>query len=144
MLKIGVDFIIDKKDYKLVNKYKWFNSRGYVTTIKPTIRLHHLIMGKPKNGMVVDHINGNKLDNRRSNLRFCLQGENVINSKIRKDNKSGYKGVSCYKSTKKWVVKIISKVKQYNLGYFVNKLDAVKKYNIISKKLHGKYARNMI
>jgi hypothetical protein len=84
---------IDSDDYELVSKYKWHRNdlgyavwRGIVDGKKQTIRMHRLIMGAPK-GMVVDHINHDTLDNRKSNLRICLQAENMRN---RRNQARGY------------------------------------------------------
>jgi hypothetical protein len=118
------------KDYlgKLDGKYKW-----------KTVLLHRLIMNPPK-GKVVDHINGDVLDNRKRNLRICLNRQNVRNSKLASTNKSGYKGVSWYKPTGKWRASI-EHYKSFNLGYYDNIIDAALAYDAAAKKYFGKYAR---
>jgi hypothetical protein len=78
----------------------------------------HRMLMKPAEGLVVDHINGNSLDNRLSNLRLATPRQNAQNSKIRKHNKSGYKGVSFCKCTGKWVARIKVSGVYLNLGRF--------------------------
>src|SRR3990167_9599874 len=116
--------LIDKNDYTLVSKIKWhLNSYGYATGKTPrgdghkTIFMHRIIVNAPK-GADTDHINGNTLDNRRSNLRICKHIENCRNQKIRKNNTSGVKGVYLRKDTKKWEAKIGNKYKMLTIGIF--------------------------
>jgi hypothetical protein len=141
--------IVDDCDYKLVSKYKWyFDKLGYAATnapmIKgkryPTIRMHRLIM-KPSKGLEIDHISRDGLDNRRCNLRICNHRDNLRNSKLRKDNTSGYKGVHFYKLTKKWQAKLMVENKTISLGYYKNKEDAARAYNDGAIKHFGKFAR---
>jgi len=71
--------LFSKKHLKEVKKYKWRLSwKGYCFGYK-NIRFHHFIKGKPPKGLVTDHINRIKLDNRDENLRFCTQSENCLN-----------------------------------------------------------------
>ena len=73
------------------------------------LSLHRFLTDCPQ-GMVVDHINGNTLDNRRENLRVCTQKENVRNQhKLAKNNKSGYRYIHWHKRDKKWIVQIYHK-----------------------------------
>ena len=78
--------------------------------------MHRVITKCPK-GKQVDHINGDGLDNRKANLRICTVNENNKNAKMRKDNKSGYKGVSWYPNRHKWRCVIFVNKKQIYLGY---------------------------
>lgn len=78
--------LFDKEDSELVSQYKWHvNDKGYAIWRgikdgkKQTIRMHRLIMNTPE-GMDTDHINHNRLDNRRANLRICTRQENLLNS----------------------------------------------------------------
>ena len=64
-----------------------------------------------------------------------------MNSRLRSDNTSGYKGVSWHNETKKWQAKIWVNSKGKNLGYFKNKMDAVKKYNQTATRLYKEFAR---
>jgi len=85
--------------------------------------LHWDIIGKPKNDMVTDHINRNKLDNRESNLRFCSHQVNAINVSIGKNNKSGYTGVC--KVGNKWKAGLFFNGEHKFNKIFDNKEDAV-------------------
>lgn len=86
-----------------------------------TIKLHRFITNCPK-GLVVDHINRNPADNRRSNLRICTQFEN---NKNRSNNTSGITGVTWHSRSKKWRATIKKNGKQYELGEFKDKDKAI-------------------
>jgi hypothetical protein len=94
-----------------------------------------------QNDLHIDHINGNTLDNRKANLRICTRAENNCNIKRRKNNTSGYKGVSFDKRKKKWSAYISKNYKHYFLGYFVTPEEAYIAYCKASKKYHGEYGR---
>ena len=104
------------------------------------LRLHRFIMNAPK-GKVVDHINHNKLDNRKCNLRVCTQSQNTMNSSLRSDNSSGYTGVYWYKSRSKWLVRITVNGKCINLGYYDDLEEAVKVRKEAEIKYFGEYRR---
>lgn len=98
--------------------------------------LHRLIM-KPPTGHVVDHINGDTTDNRRENLRVCLNAYNSINSKKQSNGvTSKYKGVSFYKRDGTWEVNVAGKY----YGRFKTEDEAARIYNLWAKALFGKYA----
>ena len=79
--------------------------------------MHRWITGPPR-GIEIDHINQNKLDNRRENLRLSTRSKNMHNAKMSTLNTSGHKGVHWSKSNKKWQVRIRVEGKRINLGYF--------------------------
>lgn len=139
--------LIDPEDYHLfVNHTATVTSHGYVALVfyhgkvdgryKYTRNyLHRKIMKAPKN-LQVDHINGNRLDNRKENLRLCTNGSNNRN----KPAKSGYKGVHFSKTSKQWVAQITKNYKTQHLGLFPTAITAAHAYNKAAKLLHGKYA----
>src|ERR1700744_1157255 len=90
--------LIDDADYALVSKHTW---KAIGKTLKyarsGNLSMHRVIMDAPAD-MVVDHINGRTLDNRRSNLRICTRVENMRNQRLAKNNTTGYKGVSLHKA----------------------------------------------
>lgn len=103
--------------------------------------LHRMIANCPE-GYFVDHINGNGLDNRRSNLRICTHAENMRNRRIHRNNKSGYKGVYFDPSRGgRWRAQIRAKGKKHCLGSFDSPESAYKAYLAASKALHGSFAR---
>ncbi len=103
-----------------------------------TVLIHRIIMGAKK-GEIVDHINGDTLDNRKCNLRLCTNAENCRNKKIHFDNTSGYKGIR--KHENRWQAKITKDYKDYFLGEFKEAKDAALAYNEGAKKMFGEFAR---
>ena len=100
--------------------------------------MHRSVLN-PGLGKQVDHINRNKLDNRFANLRICSPSQNNWNCGVkRKNNTSGFKGVSKYK--KKWVATIQANREHIHIGYFKNKVKAAKAYNQAALKYHGEFA----
>jgi hypothetical protein len=89
----------------------------------------------------IDHINGDRNDNRLSNLRLANSSENAINGKVRSTNKSGYRGVSWDKGKSKWVARLVKDGKQHVLGRFHTKEDAYQVYCEAAKRLHGEFSR---
>lgn len=130
--------IVDDGDYDKLIQYKWqYNNKwGYISRSKmgdgkqSTWYMHWDIMGKPPKGMDIDHINRDKLDNRKENLRMISHRENLMNGPMRKNNTSGYKGISWYGGKiNKWYAKISINDGYIRLGPFVNKDDAIRAYN---------------
>jgi hypothetical protein len=88
----------------------------------------------------IDHINGDRSDNRISNLRMATNAQNQCNTKISSRNKSGYRGVFWVKVRKKWLAKIGLNKKKIHLGYFNNKEEAALAYNKKALELFGEFA----
>lgn len=101
--------------------------------------MHREVVNAPK-GLVCDHINGNGLDNRKSNIRLCSQGENVCNSRKRTTNKSGHKGVCWNKSLGYWMSRVQFQGK-CKAKYFKEYEDACADYRIRALETHGEFAR---
>lgn len=122
--------IIDSSRKEEVLKYKWHKTnKGYVArrnTEKPGLFFLHWQIIERQHGMIVDHINGNSLDNRIKNLRLCTNQENAFNSKTSKNSTSGVHGVSFHKGTGKWRAYINHNRKQISLGLFEDIKDAEK------------------
>ena len=89
----------------------------------------------------VDHVNGDKSDNRWSNLREASHQENMCNSRKRADNASGFKGVCFFKRTRKWIAYINAGGKRLHLGYFPTAELAHEAYKAASRKHHGEFGR---
>lgn len=139
--------IIDIEDEFFFNLYKWHINGNYVFTIfkiegkQVKKYLHRLLLDEPV-FKVVDHINGNPLDNRKENLRACWVGENIRNRKTINKNKrsSKYKGVYWHKKNKNWYVKIMLNKKSHNIGSFETEIEAAKAYDRAAKRLHKDFA----
>jgi hypothetical protein len=143
-LSRGLIAQIDDTDSELVNRYAWFAEdyrgkfRARATGTK--IYMHRLIMGDPPDGHEIDHINGDALDNRRSNLRFCTRSQNAQNRGKRKGTtQSLYKGIT--RNKKGWQARITVDGKRISLGLFKNELEAALAYDTKAKELFGEYAK---
>lgn len=134
---------VDDEDFEFLNQWKWsYRSDGRAVRCDKSnkiIRMHRVIMNAPA-GTVVDHINGDTLDNRKINLRICSQKENTLNHRRNKNNVSGYKGVSWSKKAGKWRAYIAPNRKQISLGCFMDVIEAARAYDKAAKKLFGKFA----
>ena len=89
---------------------------------------------------MIDHINGNRSDNRLSNLRQATRSQNLTNTKLNSRNSSGFRGVSWSSSKQKWDARIRSVNKLRLLGRFKTKEEAVAAYAAASTELHGEFA----
>lgn len=140
-LSQGKVALVDKEDYERLSKHKWnYNGRYAKRTVNQrgkyeTILMHRFIMNTPET-MYTDHINGNKLDNRKSNLRVCTPRENSWNGRGHHNNPSKYKGVNWNPQRNNWRVRVDGK---YH-GSFKTEKEAAKKYNELAKKIYGEYA----
>jgi hypothetical protein len=107
-------------------------------------RAHRLIflMHKGYLPKTVDHINGDKLDNRIENLRAATVGQNQHNRKTNANNTSGYKGVCWNKAQKKWAARITLERKNIHLGYFANVEEAAEVVRKAREELHGSFANH--
>jgi len=147
-LSRGKFALIDDDDKERVASFNWYALKnGYCAREewlgdgkKRMVYMHRFIMDAPA-GMVVDHINGKKHDNRRKNLRLVTQVENAWNSKLRKDNKSGFRGVSWDRVKEKWGVRM--KIGKHYIfgGYFDNKIKAAQKYKELLSTHRDEFAK---
>lgn len=147
----GLVAMVDDCDYAAVTKFKWHarwheQTQGFyaqrMTSRKlgkqRSIQMHREILDAPA-GLQVDHINGDTLDNRRSNLRLATNAQNVMNSGVRADNHSGFKGVS--RSRSGWVARVTLSGKTTYLGWFKTPEEAHAAYSASAKVMHGEFAR---
>lgn len=142
----GYDVIVDAVDLPLVTQYRWraYAVKGKVSNAeiiyartgvgKNRITMHRLLAEYK----LVDHCDGDGLNNRRSNLRNATAKQNCANSRKRRvKTSSRFKGVSFHKQISRWVAQAAGSY----LGSFVNEVEAAKAYNRAAKKLWGKFAR---
>jgi hypothetical protein len=101
--------VVDEKDFVWLNQWRWCLGNGYAVRRdnknKKTIYMHRII-NKTIKGMETDHVNRNKLDNRRFNLRTVSMSKNKLNTGLWKHNTNGYKGVSKNKRDNNWTARI--------------------------------------
>jgi hypothetical protein len=126
----GKRTIIDDDDFDRVSKKKWnFDGRYAMGWHNGKhIRLHKFIMGE-KDNLQIDHINEDKLDNRKCNLRFCTRSENIHNKRSSRKNTSGFRGVCWDKERNKWMAYININGKRKTIGRFLDKNEAARMYN---------------
>ena len=142
--------MVDDDDYEYLNKWHWwFNGRYAIKeerygkrseNKKRKYYMHRFLMGA-KEGQEVDHINSDKLDNRRENLRLCTRIENAHNKSIQSNNTSGYKGVYWSKAARKWQAYVTIDRKAKYLGLFEDKKDAARAYNQAALNNYGEFAK---
>jgi len=139
--------IIDKEDYPLVSQYHWRASKNrntYYAQVgigkRKTICAHRLIMNLAENELI-DHIDGNGLNNSRSNLRRCTRCQNQQNSKHRSHNRSGYRGVHYQKKDNLYCARIGVNGERLYIGCFRHANLAALAYDLWAKTLHGEFAQ---
>lgn len=124
--------LVDADDYDWLNASRWSLIRGYAYRGKRrgdegrgTVLMHRQIMGlETGDPREVDHVNGDGLDNRRSNLRVVDKREQQQNLRSHGDSRSKYRGVSLHKRTGTWVVQVQIDRKRHCLGYYADEDEA--------------------
>lgn len=155
----GFIALVDDSDYEELMKFKWYATTNYKTKITYAARgirthlpegkvttvlvfMHNQIMGKNE-GLRVDHISRDALDNRRMNLRWATKSQNAINTN-RKVGKTGFYGVyeRRYRGeTHGYQVTMLHEGRKLNVGYFSDKIDAAKAHDAFAIKHRGEFAR---
>ena len=144
--------VVDATDYERISKHKWhYMTAGYagrdvhISYIdgfqkKKKVYMHRDVLNESDES--IDHINRDKLDNRRENLRTCSQSVNVQNASLRKDNKTGVKGIVTITDgrKKKYWARIGFNKKTISLGCFATIKEAAEAYSIKAKELYGEHA----
>lgn len=146
-LTTGGKCLVSEEDFDYLNKFKWHKrtADGYAArTVYDngkfiTVRMHRQIVEAPS-GLVVDHVNRDRLDNRRENLRVATRSQNTANSIKPSTNTSGYKGVSYRKEQDRWRAFIRVNKKGISLGQYATAIEAARAYNEAALKYFGEYA----
>ena len=134
---------VDIEDYNRIKSFRWYIDKvGYVVGYVDgkMVKLHRFITDCPQD-KVVDHINRNKLDNRKSNLRICSVKDNNRNHSKSCNNKSGYKNIYKVKNRELWKVAIRADGNEYVKYFKLDELNqAIEWRNEVLKRVHGEYA----
>ncbi len=150
----GLYATVDAQDYPELIKYKWHARIRQGTNLiyaarntsyrekgqrrKGMVLMHRQIMKTPE-GMVVDHINGNGINNRRCNMRNCSQFENTHNCRPRKDGKSKFIGVDPHRN--RWRARVCYKGRKQHIGVFDTQVEAARARDRKAIELFGAFAR---
>lgn len=140
--------LLDDEDWFLCSKYSWsITNQGYVRTLLKTVNrkryyvnMHRFILNLIDPKIIVDHINMDKTDNRKSNLRICKHQQNQFNRPYQINNKWNYKGVSFCKRKNRFRALIKLNGKQIYIGVYKTPIEAALAYNAKAKELFGEYA----
>ena len=138
---------VDQADYAMLSHFNWhLHVQGYAvrntwTAGRGGVSLMHRMIMLPSPAEVVDHVSGDHLDNRRHNLRVCVQAQNNCNLRRPTTNTSGFKGVSWFARDSRWVAHIRINGRSTNLGYFDRAEDAAKAYDEAAVQHRGEFAR---
>jgi hypothetical protein len=143
--------LVDDEDFGEISCFKWYAHKEYGIIYAwrhqyngyreyREVKMHRQIM-KAKTGEIIDHADSNGLNNQKSNLRFCSFSQNNMNSRISRNNVSGFKGVSYHRQNKRWRATINKDRKQVSLGCYGTPEAAALAYNRKATELFGEFAR---
>lgn len=151
--------IVDDEDFYRISAFKWYAHqssasqfyarRDYrINGVKYKVYMHRFIMKVDEETIQVDHINGNRLDNRKENLRICSNQQNSRNKRVmRSDNTSGYRGVDYRKDPRyknKWSARItLPSGKKKHLGQFPTAEAAARAFDRAAKEIYGEFCGNL-
>lgn len=143
--------IVDVEDYEWASQHTWHWSHGYARRTvylpgpdgrrrKCSFSLHGELLPAPP-GKEVDHENRNRLDNRRSNLRLVSHAQNMLNGPVQSNNTSGFRGVSLYKRTGRYLAQVAVNGGFVHCGYHATAEQAARAYDQAVLKHHGEHAQ---
>lgn len=146
----GMAALVDDEDYEYLSQFKWqVMVRSYTSYAVRCLwkegkqyasYMHRELMNNPK-GLQIDHIDGNGLNNQKSNLRLCTTSQNQMNSKPRKNTQSGFKGVRWNRSNKKWESSLRINGENKYLGLYSQKEKAAIAYDNAAKQFFKEFSR---
>jgi hypothetical protein len=133
---------VDAADYEWLRPYNWHSNNGYAARNEnhKTILMHRQIM-QPPQGMVVDHADGNKANNCRSNLRVCTPAENHRNTRRMTVTTSVYKGVTYDKRRHKWKAQCCCENRSQRVSRCDGEVEAARAYDRMAVEHFGEFAR---
>lgn len=145
----GYFAIVDDDKFEELSNLKWHvsikrNKRPYASTSKKisgkvfSQEMHRMLMSAMP-GQIVDHINGNPLDNRIANLRFATHSQNLANNP-KSQGRKRYRGVFRYRNAKRWTAIICKDKRRYVIGVFDTEIEAANAYRNASISLYGDYS----
>lgn len=149
LLTKGKYAIVDDADYPMLRQFSWAASidrNGYAYAARTAtingkekfVRMHRLLLDAPPD-MLVDHINGKTLDNRRSNLRLCTRSQNQWNRR-RVSGRSRFKGVIWDTPRRQWRVQAVAFSKVHHVGFFDDEESAARAYDASLRDIHGEFS----
>jgi hypothetical protein len=141
--------LVDDEDFNYLNQWNWcinkdvrtlYAFKGKSQNSNKASSMHQLLVSVPE-GMEIDHINHNGLDNRKENLRVCTHAENIHNQRTQNRNKtSQFKGVCWMEKSKRWRARIKVNMEFIYLGSFISEIKAALAYDKASKKYYGDFS----
>jgi len=141
--------LVDDDDFEYLNQFKWnaqkdgnkFYAKRMITINgKRTAQLMHVvIMGDNPLKLDIDHKDGDGVNNQKSNLRLCTHQQNMMNRRLGINSSSKYKGVHYSNVRQKWQSRIQTEGRRISLGFFNNKEDAARAYDVTAVKYHGDF-----
>lgn len=146
----GATTYVDDEDFEMLNAFKWHcTNSGYAsrsvynskTRTMERVYMHRTILGVTDPKQQVDHLSGDRLDNRRQNLRLATSSQNQANSPKKGNKSSRFKGVTWNATGKRWMAVIIVDGKNKYLGTFRIEEAAALKYNEAALEYFGEFAR---
>ncbi len=145
--------LVDDEDYKQLNRFKWIASTSKIRNTyyarramldcngkQKIVQMHRIIMGITNPKIIIDHKDGNGLNNQRNNLRVCSHSQNSSNRKSAKNSSSKYLGVTFCKENGKWRAQIRKFNVNHHIGYFIDEKNAALAYQSKAKEIHGEFA----
>lgn len=149
----GYSAIVDDEDHDYLMQWKWYvfirsdkrtpyavRNAKYTPSGRGVIMMHRLLFCPLGDGVFVDHINRNGLDNRKCNLRKYTKSENAANAQYKSGLTSRFRGVCWFRETSKWRAQIHMNRKKVTLGYFTNEIDAARAYDRAAINQWGEFA----